>query len=77
MIVVVSNQKGGVGKSTIALNIAVLMQKYKSVQLVDLDVQRTLSFANEMRKTHDKSLDVIQIESERHLKKLIDRKSVV
>jgi len=75
MIVVVSNQKGGVGKSTIALNIAVLMQKYKTVQLVDLDVQRTLSFANEMRKTHDKSLDVVQIESERHLKKLIKQDS--
>jgi len=75
MIVVVSNQKGGVGKSTIALNIAVLMQEYKSVQLIDLDVQRTLSFANEMRKNYDKALDVIQIESERHLKKLIKQDS--
>ena len=71
MIIVVSNQKGGVGKSTIALNIAVYMQEYKNVTLIDLDIQRTLSFANEMRKTHGKELDVIAIHSEREFKKLI------
>jgi len=71
MIIVVSNQKGGVGKSTIALNIAVQMQEHKSVQLIDLDIQRTLSFANEMRKVHGKELDVVQVENERQLKKII------
>ena len=52
MIIVVSHQKGGVGKSTIAWNLATNLQKKHQVELVDLDIQRTLTYANEIRKQH-------------------------
>jgi len=52
MIIVVSHQKGGVGKSTIAWNLATYLQKEHQVELVDLDIQRTLTYANEIRKQH-------------------------
>ena len=52
MIIVVSHQKGGVGKSTIAWNLATYLQKKYQVELVDLDIQRTLTYANEIRKQH-------------------------
>jgi len=52
MIIVVSHQKGGVGKSTIAWNLATNLQKKYNVELVDLDIQRTLTYANEIRKQH-------------------------
>lgn len=52
MIIVVSHQKGGVGKSTIAWNLATNLQEDYKVELVDLDIQRTLTYANEIRKQH-------------------------
>jgi len=50
MTIVVSHQKGGVGKSTIAWNLATNLQKKHQVELVDLDIQKTLTYANEIRK---------------------------
>lgn len=51
MIITISHQKGGVGKSTIAFNLAVeLSRKYKDVKVIDLDVQQTLTQANIIRK---------------------------
>jgi len=43
MIIVVSHQKVGVGKSTIAWDLATNLQKKYNVELVDLDIQRTLT----------------------------------
>lgn len=49
-IITVSHQKGGVGKSTLAYNIAVELSKKYSVEVVDLDVQETVSSYNRIRK---------------------------
>jgi chromosome partitioning protein len=54
MLIVVSHQKGGVGKSTIAWNLATILQENFNVELVDLDIQKTLTYANEIRKQQPK-----------------------
>jgi len=49
MIIAVSHQKGGVGKSTIAYNLAVELSKKYNVNVVDLDVQQTITACNVIR----------------------------
>jgi len=49
MIISVSHQKGGVGKSTLAYNMAVELSKVYPVEVVDLDVQQTLTACNVLR----------------------------
>lgn len=73
MIIVVSHQKGGVGKSTIAWNLATSLQEKYNVELVDLDIQRTLTYANEIRKQHKKltPLFIKHFETPEDLKKYI------
>jgi len=73
MIIVVSHQKGGVGKSTIAWNLATSLQEKYNVELVDLDIQRTLTYANEIRKQHKKltPLSIKHFETPEDLKKYI------
>lgn len=53
MIISVSHQKGGVGKSTLAYNIAVELSKLYPVEIVDLDVQQTLTACNIIRSKFD------------------------
>lgn len=52
-VVVIAHQKGGVGKSTIAANIAVaLFKKYgKDFKAIDIDTQGSLVYFNELRKS--------------------------
>lgn len=50
MIIVVSHQKGGVGKSTISYNLAVELNRKFDVEMIDLDVQQTVSAYNNLRK---------------------------
>jgi chromosome partitioning protein len=50
MVIAVSHQKGGVGKSTIAFNLAVELSKRYPVEMIDLDVQETVSAYNRIRK---------------------------
>lgn len=49
MIITISHQKGGVGKSTLAYNIAVELNRKFKVQMIDLDVQQTVSAYNNLR----------------------------
>jgi chromosome partitioning protein len=49
MIIVVAHTKGGVGKSTIAWNIATALNSINNIEVIDLDFQRTLTYINEYR----------------------------
>jgi chromosome partitioning protein len=71
MIISVSHQKGGVGKSTIAFNMAIELSKmYDDVTIIDLDVQKTLTKANQIRVNNDKaSLNIIEFDND---EKMID-----
>jgi chromosome partitioning protein len=51
MILTVSHQKGGVGKSTIAWNLAVYFSKLLPTTIIDLDTQQSLTQTNQIRKS--------------------------
>lgn len=53
MIISISHQKGGVGKSTIAFNLAVELAKDYKVEVVDLDVQRTITATQKIRSNNE------------------------
>ena len=74
MLIVISHQKGGVGKSTIAWNLATGLQNKKyAIELVDLDVQQTLFYTNEIRKQNPtlKPLSVKRFDSVSNFKMYI------
>jgi len=73
MIVSISHQKGGVGKSTIAFNIAVALQKKHKVIVLDLDVQQSITQVNKIRLEDKKlqSLDVRYVRTEDELKRYV------
>lgn len=49
MIITISHQKGGVGKSTLAYNIALELTRKNNVEVIDLDVQQTVTAYNQIR----------------------------
>ena len=49
MIISIAHTKGGVGKSTIAWNLATQLDKKYSIEIIDLDFQKTLTYTNEFR----------------------------
>ncbi len=51
MIIALSHQKGGVGKSTIAWNLSVYFSKLLPTTIIDLDIQQSLTQANKIRKS--------------------------
>jgi len=55
MILTLSHQKGGVGKSTVAWNLAVYFSKIIDTKIIDLDTQRSLTVTNALRKEHQLS----------------------
>lgn len=63
MIIVVSHQKGGVGKSTISWNLAVYLSKTKKITVIDLDVQKTLTYLHKIRNKND--FDIISFENDK------------
>lgn len=77
MIIAISHQKGGVGKSTIAWNLALALQKKYDVELVDLDIQKTLTYTNEIRKnqTKYKPLKIKTFQNAEELKRYINSDS--
>ena len=48
-IIVIAHQKGGVGKSTIAANLAVELAKLFDLEVIDLDMQKSLAYFNSVR----------------------------
>ena len=63
MIITVSHQKGGVGKSTISWNLAVYLSKSKKITVIDLDVQKTLTYLHKIRNKND--FDIISFENDK------------
>jgi chromosome partitioning protein len=63
MIITVSHQKGGVGKSTISWNLAVYLAKTKTITVIDLDVQKTLTYLHKIRNKND--FDVISFDNDK------------
>jgi len=55
MILTLSHQKGGVGKSTVAWNLAVCFSKIMDTRIIDLDTQRSLTVTNALRREHSLS----------------------
>ena len=64
MIITISHQKGGVGKSTISWNLAVYLSKKRPVTVIDLDVQKTLTYLQRIRAKND--FDIISFENEKN-----------
>ncbi len=65
MIITVSHQKGGVGKSTIAFNLAIELSKKFDTSLIDLDVQKTLTHANSIRSNNGlKTLNILEFKND-------------
>jgi len=63
-IITIAHQKGGVGKSTIALNLAVELSKKYPLRVIDLDYQKSISIFNENRKdAGGKPLQILIVES--------------
>ena len=50
MIITLSHQKGGVGKSTLAWNMIVEFSKKRMVSVIDLDMQKTITYGIQIRK---------------------------
>ncbi|MCK5294278.1 MAG: ParA family protein [Arcobacteraceae bacterium] len=70
MIITVSHQKGGVGKSTICWNMAGYLQKKKiDFIIIDLDVQQTLTGLNKIRKKYNpkKSFEIKTFDDKKNL----------
>jgi len=66
MVIAISHQKGGVGKSTLAYNISVELSKKYLVNVVDLDVQQTITACNIIRwKFGQKKLNVLNFEDKK------------
>lgn len=74
MVITVAHQKGGVGKSTIASNLAVEYFKTYGDKLtvVDLDTQRSLTYFNNIRRFNDiAELPIVQVKSAEELTEII------
>jgi chromosome partitioning protein len=77
-VIVLAHQKGGVGKSTIASNISVELAKICDLSVIDLDMQKSLTYFNNIRsKLGLQSLDILNINSAEELKKSINQNKKV
>lgn len=71
-VLTVACSKGGVGKSTIALNLAIELGQKHNVTVLDLDYQKSASLFNKIRENNGlEPLNVVKAENERELRKII------
>lgn len=72
-VIVVAHQKGGVGKTTIASNIAVELAKNYNLTAIDLDLQKSLTYFNNVRrKAKMDALNLVEVNSADELKEIIN-----
>ena len=73
-VITIAHQKGGVGKSTISLNLAVELSKKYPLSVIDLDYQKSISIFNENRKEAGLNpLNIIPIKNKKELMNIIDK----
>lgn len=71
-VITVANLKGGTGKSTVALNLAIELSKKHAVSVLDLDAQRSSTIFNRLREGEGlEPLEMQQAQSEKEIKKII------
>ena len=72
-VLTIACSKGGVGKSTVAYNLAVEFSKKYDTQVIDLDYQKSISIFNYNREQSNlEKLDITPvIKNEKHLKQII------
>jgi len=76
MIISIAHTKGGVGKSTIAWNLATQLDKKYTIEIIDLDFQKTLTYTNEFRTKPFKVLNFTNIKDlTSHIEK--DRNDII
>jgi len=72
MIIDISHQKGGVGKSTIAFNLALALCNTHKVEVIDLDVQNTVTHTNKIRKENGlKKLKIKYINTDKEFEEYV------
>ncbi|MCF6173804.1 MAG: ParA family protein [Campylobacteraceae bacterium] len=72
-VIAIAHQKGGVGKSTIACNLAVELGKSYPLSVIDLDYQKSISIFNEHRKeARLQPLNILLAHDKKELMELID-----
>lgn len=78
-VITIAHQKGGVGKSTLAVNLAISLLKTvgKDLRLVDLDMQQSLTTFNKRRnRSGIEALPVETVETIEALKKVLKSNAV-
>jgi chromosome partitioning protein len=72
-IIVIAHQKGGVGKSTIAANLAVELSKKCTLSVIDLDMQKSLEYFNSVRKNSNREqFNICDVKTIDELKNIIN-----
>lgn len=72
-VIVIAHQKGGVGKSTIAANLAAELSKKHKASIVDLDMQKSLTYFNTLREDEKlQALEILKIKTSGELKTAIN-----
>ncbi|RTL12471.1 MAG: ParA family protein [Neisseriaceae bacterium] len=72
-IIAIAHQKGGVGKTTIAANLAVELDKICNLQIIDLDMQKSLSYFNQLRISNGfNALNMLSVNNPNDLKSVIN-----
>ena len=78
MIITITQAKGGVGKTTIAFNLALKLNEDYQVKIIDLDFFKTLTKLNKIRaQQENKALDSIEIKEQEQLKNIIQNNSSI
>lgn len=71
-IITIACSKGGVGKSTIALNLAIELNRQHAVTVLDLDYQKSATLFNKIRKSNGlEPLNIVRAENDKALKKIV------